>query len=232
MQLYNNEDKIEQYLDDLSREYKELLLKRLLEISGSIEDLKVSDLLRVDIETKKTLLPNYRRRQYMKKVLLTSGLLYVAIGIVLLLSFQSIKSLRFDTISVMSLVITLLGLMMSLFSIIFPIGIVGESKRITSEKYLEDNKEILEYSIVKTWREIEGVASDLYSDKKLLPTISIISLFLEDGYIDQNDANTLKNFLKMRNSIVHSTNNNYTLEDITLSLKAVNEIINKLQKNI
>lgn len=45
MQTYNNEDKIERYLEDLAVEYKELLLKRLLEVSGSIENLSVSELL-------------------------------------------------------------------------------------------------------------------------------------------------------------------------------------------
>ena len=43
----NNEDKIEKYLDDLAEEYKTLLLNRLLEVSGNIENLNVCDLLRI-----------------------------------------------------------------------------------------------------------------------------------------------------------------------------------------
>lgn len=61
MQTYSNEDKIERYLDDLAAEYKELLLKRLLEVSGTIENLSVSELLRIDTEIKKPLLADYRR---------------------------------------------------------------------------------------------------------------------------------------------------------------------------
>lgn len=52
MQTCDNEEKIERYLDDLADEYKKLLLKRLLEVSGTIENLSISELLRIDNEIK------------------------------------------------------------------------------------------------------------------------------------------------------------------------------------
>ena len=72
----NNEDKIEKYLDDLAEEYKTLLLNRLLEVSGNIENLNVCDLLRIDNEIKRPFLSEYRRQLRRKRVFQMSGVLY------------------------------------------------------------------------------------------------------------------------------------------------------------
>lgn len=232
VQIYCNGEKIEKYLDDLSEEYKELLLKRLLETSGSIDNLKVSDLLKIDTEIKKPLMSDYRRRQRKQRILLCAGLMYAAIGILLLLLFQMIESYSYDTLSLMALIITSLGLFISIFSLLFPINGVIKIQRNDAKNISEDDRVILEYDVVKTWRELEGVASDLYIDRGLLPTQSLISLFLKDNYINESEAEILKDFLKMRNNIVHSMEKNYSLEEIINALKSVNMLIKNLKEKI
>ena len=58
-----NREKIEKYLDELSEEYKTLLFNALVEQSGSVEDLNVSDLLRLDNDVKKRLRLDYIKYQ-------------------------------------------------------------------------------------------------------------------------------------------------------------------------
>ena len=77
---YGN-DKIERYLDELSAEYKQLLFESLIERSSSVENLSVSDLLRLDNEVKKPLLANYRRYMRKRKMLATIGVTYVLMGV-------------------------------------------------------------------------------------------------------------------------------------------------------
>lgn len=226
----DNEEKIERYLDDLADEYKELLLKRLLEVSGTIENLSVSDLLRIDNEIKKPLLSDYRRQQRKKRVILMAGILYSIMGIMLLTMFEMVDSLRYEGMTLVALVITFLGLLMSLMSVMLP-----NSKNFFGKhevRNTEDDRALLEYSVVKTWRELEGVAADIYMDSKAITTSSILSKFLQDNYINNDEAETLRGFLKMRNNIVHDTDNNYKLQEIKDMLKRAQSIINNLKKAI
>lgn len=226
----DNEEKIERYLDDLADEYKELLLKRLLEVSGTIENLSVSDLLRIDNEIKKPLLADYRRQQRRKRVILMAGMLYAIIGIMLLTMLEMVDSLRYDGMTLVALVITFLGLLMSLMSEMLPSSkyFSGKHEAINTE----DDRALWEYSVVKTWRELEGIAADIYMDSKSTTTSSILSKFSQDNYINKDEAETLREFLKMRNNIVHDTDNNYKLQEIKDMLKGVQNIINNLKKAI
>ena len=63
MNISPNNEKIQKYLDELSNEYKELLFVALLERSKSIDDISISDLLRIDNEIKKPLLTGYQKQQ-------------------------------------------------------------------------------------------------------------------------------------------------------------------------
>lgn len=228
MHTYDNEDKIERYLDELADEYKELLLKRLLEVSGTIENLSVSELLRIDTEIKKPLLADYRRQKRKQRVMLMAGMLYAIMGIMLLALFEMIDSIRYDGMTLVALVITFLGLLMSLMSVMLPSSKQPLSKHETGN--MEDNRAIWEYSVVKTWRELEGIAADIYTESKAMPTNSIISKFLQDNYINKGEAERLREFLKMRNNIVHDTDNNYKLEEIKDALKEIQGILNSLKK--
>ena len=61
MNISPNNDKIERYLDELSDEYKILLYKALISRTKSLDDLSVSELLRLDNEIKKPLFEDYQK---------------------------------------------------------------------------------------------------------------------------------------------------------------------------
>lgn len=97
-----------------------MLLKRLLEVSGRIENLSVSELLRIDNEVKRPLLSDYRKQQRRQRVLLMAGMIYAIMGIMLLAMFEMVDSFRYDGMTLVALTITFLGLMMSLISVMLP----------------------------------------------------------------------------------------------------------------
>ena len=226
----NNEYKIEKYLDDLAEEYKTLLLNRLLEVSGNIENLNVCDLLRIDNEIKRPFLSEYRRQLRRKRVFQMSGVLYAIMGIMFLSICEIIDSVKSEGMVLLSLVITFMGVIMILMSEMYPNKWYYSNQKVSNNS--EESRAILEYRVVSAWRELEGFATDIYSENIILPTGSIISSLLNDNYINQKEADFLKDFLKMRNNIVHDINNNYELDEMRNMLKRVQHIINKLNDNL
>ena len=112
-------------------------------MSGSLENLNVSDLLRIDNEIKKPLMADYRKRQLRQKKMLLIGMLYSLMGVMLLLMIEMIDSLKYEAFSVMALVITFFGLIVSMFSLLAPNSkIIGSNSEIIKRKS-EDNRRIL-----------------------------------------------------------------------------------------
>lgn len=228
METFEDRNKIDRYLDILAAEYKELLLKRLLETSGSIENLSVSELLRIDAEIKRTFLPDYQRRRRRRNLLMITGILYGILGLIFLILNFKFGPDKYDGLELVSLTMVIMSLTSSLLMILERTR--NDTVRRRIEKKVEDSKVLSEYQVVKTWREIEGIAADIYSDEKLRPSHSIIARFLEDSYINRIEAEKLREFLKMRNNIVHDTNNNYDTKTITATLKDIDIILSNLKK--
>lgn len=227
MPLYDNKDKIERYLDELSGEYKELLLKSLLESTGSIENLSVSDLLRIDLEIKRPLMREYRRKKRMQNMLMKAGIMYAFMGIMLLLLFEMSDSFQYDGMNLVALVLTLVGLLLSLYS-----SMISNNKYIEKRvqyRESENNRAVMEYNVVRVWKELEAVANDLYFEAEEISISSIIDRFVEDKYVNKSEADSLKQLLKMRNNIVHNTGNNYLLKDLKEILLDTSKILNKLK---
>ena len=109
-----NKEKIQKYLDELSKEYKELLYSALIERSQSIDDISISELLRIDNEIKKPLHAEYQRQKHRRKLYISIGLIYVALGFMMFLFYSIIGSdflFSIDSaITLVSLIITLAGI--------------------------------------------------------------------------------------------------------------------------
>lgn len=235
MQIYNSSEKIERYLDDLAVEYKEMLLNRLLEESGNIENLNISEMLRIDAEIKKPLLRNYRRVRMMQRRLFYLGMGYATVGIVFFL-FELYPYIKYNGlhtmngVSVLSLLIMLMGFVICLMAIMIPF--VRKYTGKIETKNIEYNRAIWEYSVVKTWRTLEGIAADIYGDAEKRPINSIINILLADNYINKVEAEVLREFLKMRNSVAHGLGDSYKLEEIMDLLKRVDNILNNFKRTI
>lgn len=230
MNISPNNEKIQKYLDELSEEYKELLFKALLESSKSIDDISISELLRLDNEIKKPLLMDYQRQQRRRRLFITAGLTYILVGIFMYLFYFIIESdFSIDgMVPLMSLVISLVGVCAVAFSFILPTTKMGAYRSSNSSKN-ETNK-LLAYSIITQWRELEGIVNDLAENSNVSTPRSIIEYLLSNSLIDKEESDILKEFLKLRNCIVHSTEVNYSTDEIKEASNKVSNIIEKLNK--
>ena len=94
----------------------------------------------------------------------------------------------------------------------------------------EDGYHIYEYEVIATWRSLEGIVNDISINENVKTPRSIIDFLSQNHFIDENEHNILKDFLKMRNNIVHFNDNNYSSSEIKEMLDKVNKIIDKVKK--
>ena len=82
------------------------------------------------------------------------------------------------------------------------------------------------------WRELEGIVEDISITSQINTSNSVIKFLAENHFIDNNEFNILREFLKMRNNIVYATDIKYTTEELKQMLGERNLIINKLEEII
>lgn len=231
MNISPNNEKIEKYLDELADEYKVLLYKALISHTKSLDDLSVSELLRLDNEVKKPLFEDYQRMQRRRRMLLTIGLIYMVMGAVLYL-FAKIylgdyQYSRENMMSLTSGIIVLVGFITTVLAFIL------QNTNIVRPQYkaqMEDLSQVLEYEIIAKWRELEGIVNDISINSEVSTPRSIIQFLKENQFVNDEEYITLKEFLKIRNNIAHSTNNGYTTIELKTMLSDIDKIINKIKK--
>jgi len=228
MKFTTNNDKIDKYLDELADEYKDLLLKALLYVSPSPDDLSTSELLRLDNEVKKRLVPGYMRQQRKMKVFFLMGMAYTIFGVLMGASYVFIVNGSFssiDAIILASVVVAITGLAMSFYaSLMIPLligGRVGES----AKSY---DKALIEYEIIKKWQEIEWIEDVLNPEGKNIVPGSLIRTLRNNRVITEDEEEIIKEFRKVRNDIVHFSGDKYTTEEMRVIVQRVNVLLRKL----
>lgn len=226
-------DKIEKYLDELSDEYKRLLYIAIVSRTKPLDDISVSELLRLDGEIKKPLLADYKNKQRHDYTLFRLGLLYMTFGaFIFLLSklfWKNDQNGIVNTFSLISCIVAFVGFIFVLYSFAAQIFGIGTSKyNASSDEY----SKVLEYEIVMKWRELEGIVEDISITSQKNSSNSVIKFLAENHFIDNNEFNILSEFLKMRNNIVYATDVKYTTEELKRMLGEINHIINKLEEII
>lgn len=234
MNITPNNEKIEKYLDELAAEYKELLFNALISRTKDLDNLSVSELLRLDNEIKKPLFENYQKQQRRRRMLQIAGLFYMLLGFIIF-AFYGLLDPQFiygtdDIIFFISVVIGFMGLIISMFSFMVPTISQSSSKNIYRKE--SNNLSVLEYEVVTKWRELEGIVNDISINANVETPRSIIEFLSENKFIDDDEYSTLKEFLKMRNSIVHSAEYRYSIQEIKTSIEKINKVIDKLKKII
>lgn len=222
-----NDKKVEEYLNELSDEYKTLLLNTLLAQTYPFENISISELLRLDEEIKKPLFTDYRLQLRRQKRLLTVGITYILMGLLMLI-FSLIKRpdfwfnyvYRYIT---MSVIMGIFGFVVILISFVLPS--IHIPFRTRSANYPSETSAFLEYEVVAKWRQLEVIVNDISFDSETKTPRSIIDYLKELTYISIEEFYTLKKFLKLRNSIVHS-------EDSIFSVTEMKDLVNKVAKII
>lgn len=232
MNILPNNEKIVKYLDELADEYKTLLFKALVSRSKSVDDLSVSELLRLDNEIKKPLLEDFQRQQRKRRMLLTMGLTYMFLGFLIFIMFEIVNGdfhyeMR-NMGSLMSIVIGFVGLFASILSFAMPTLSLSSNKHMNGKK--EETMALLEYEVVTKWRELEGLVNDISINTDVKTPRSIIGFLADNQFVDENEYKLLKSFLKMRNDIVHSAGSAYSSNEINELIDKIEKIIEKIKK--
>lgn len=224
-------DKIEKYLDELADEYKVLLYNALVSRTKPLDDLSVSELLRLDNEIKKPLFEDYQKKQHRRQLFLIAGLIYMFTGVFLYFLQKviwsdfvyNIKSIT----SLIAVIITFVGFVITIYSCFFQM-FYNKNSRYKIKK--EDATKILEYEIIAKWRELDGIVNDISMNLEVKTPRSIIQFLVDNRFIDDEEKDVLRRFLKVRNNIVHSMDNNYTEPELKVMLDDIDKIINKIKK--
>ncbi len=232
MNTSSNNEKLQKYLNELSEEYEELLLKAVVERSESIYDINVSELLRLDNEIKKPLIENNHRQLKRRRLIFIYGLIYMFLGILSIIMYYTIKSDVFQgtdgIILLISIIISVVGLFVSASSFILPVSKSNTYKK--NSQVQPENKKLLYFEVVSKWREIEGIAIDLAENSSVSTPRSVIEYLYSNKFIDPDELIILKDFLKIRNNIVHSANINVSYQDVRLAIRKIDPVIEKLRK--
>lgn len=229
-----NDEKIAMYVNELGEEYKDLLFETLLKKSNSVDDLSVSELLRIDNDVKKYLQRQEDSRKNRK--FLALGITYVFLGIFMYL-FSEIIFKFYDMhylspaglTQLMSITISLVGILACCYSFLRGAKRDKSCKDISNEN---ENKKLLEYEVISTWRELEGICNDIALEKDIVTRQSVINLLENENLITDDEKTLLTHFLKLRNSVVHSDEVEISLQEMRNVKNEVNKFIEKLNSKL
>lgn len=233
MSNFNNNQKVNKYLDELSNEYKVLLLEKLLEHTSDMENISISELIRIDTKIKEPLRGNKDRALRKQKLLIMIGLVYTTLGILIYI-FLNLEQKGLEGVSsLFSILISYMGVLIIFTAFIKPYFNTNKlhDKSMNKINNKLDDK-VLEYEVIITWRELEGIANDLNSNWEMNPVLSgqIIQMLVYEGLITNQESDSLRKLLKLRNSIVHSSQFSFSRQELTDLLNESKSIIEKLRK--
>lgn len=227
-----DDNKIERYVNELGEEYKDLLFEALLKKSDSVNDLSVSELLRIDNDVKK-----YLRRQdesKKNKKFLMLGATYGVIGIFMYsfsdIMLKFIESRYLSTIELMqiiSMVVSFVGAVVCIYPFLR-----GNGENRIYKKTSDKSKKIVEYKVISKWRELEGIGNDIALKNDIITNKSVIQLLSNEDLITEDEKVLLTNFLKLRNSIVHDKRIEISSQDMVNAINDINKIIERVNHRL
>ena len=114
------------------------------------------------------------------------------------------------------------------FSFVMPMSKANTSIQKNSTQ--TEATKLLSFEVITKWRELEGIVSDLAENNSTPTPRSVIEYLSSNNFIDKSEYIILKDFLKMRNNIVHSSNVDISTDEIKTAINNVDQIIAKLKK--
>lgn len=220
--------KLKLIIDELGEEYKDMLITKTLSESGEldVDEITPSELMRLDVETKKQL--NVDKTEYKRNRTLTLisllGVMYAMLGVFFMIVGQ-IDSYMFDNpTNMIAILCTFIGLFISLMAIFM--------KAYPIKRYSKANlKSSLQYEIISKWKELEAIMVQLTPVEKQSTLKEMIDYLNDLNIINQEDCQNIKNLLNYRNVLVHSSSKAdlFSQEQSKELLKNADEIIKKLK---
>lgn len=233
MKYFIKDKKLKLVIDELGEEYKDLLIEKLLNDYQvtDIDTLSVSELLKLDVNIKERLIQN---RQFEKKnrryyVMTSIGILYSLFG-VFILFFQKFQyDFTNEPFNVIAITLIILGLFISMFSII-----VRNLPPIQRKYSISKDKPRFDFMVISLWKELERLMIQIAPYNNMTSSTNLINFLVENNFISASDEYTIKSLLKLRNQAVHSNLATISIsdEETILIIKDARQIILKLNNLI
>ncbi|WP_394508940.1 hypothetical protein C0132_22240 [Priestia aryabhattai] len=228
------QDSTQVILDNLSEEYKNLLVARALVNNNlkSTKDIVPQDLIILDEEFKNVINRNKYNNKKKKSIQLIKflSMFYVMIGIWLYI-FTNIDTE--NSIQKISLLIAGIGLLTTLLAQFIEFYVNQFSVRKTQHfEFKPEN----EFELVKKWNEIEKLSYMIIKKENdisnNLPITKLFKVLFTENILDNKDMENYKYILNLRNSIVHPTEKTINQDQIIMGLEKADSIILKLKKYV
>lgn len=225
------DNKLKIIINELGEEYKDLLIERILNEMDEIDvDLiNPSDLIQLDLFTKSNLRLEKKEQRQNRLLSMISifGIIYTLLGVILMMWSELKETFRYDSIAMMSIVLMLMGIFITLFSLLFK-----NMMKIKNQYNKKQSHIIFSYEIINKWKEIEALIHELTPQKDILSLSSMINNLKETKIISDQDIEIINKLLKYRNQIVHGQNNKYDLSQVELRiiLLQADRVISKMKK--
>lgn len=229
---YNVSDhKLKIIIDELGEEYKDLLIERVLDDTHETDadSINPSDLIKLDVATKSKLRADKKmqRQNRLYSMISLLGIMYALLGLIIMLLNQFEETVHYDSLTMISFILIFMGLFVAMFSLLF-----RNMSTIRHQYYRGQNRTITSYEIINKWKEIEALVHELTPDSDTLSLSSMVKNLEDTKIISKQDVEAINKLLKIRNKIVHGSDNisDFSQTELRTNLIQTNKIIAKMKK--
>ena len=229
---YNVSDpKLKIIIDELGEEYKDLLIERILDDAHETDAdlINPSELIRLDVATKSKLRVDKKmqRQNRLYSTISLLGIMYALLGFMIMLLRQIEETIRYDSLTMISFILIFVGLFVAILSLLF-----RKMSGIRSQYYRGQNRTISPYEIINKWKEIEALVHELTPDSDTLSLSSMVKNLEDTKIISKQDIEAINQLLKIRNQIVHGSDNkcDFSQAELRTILIQADKIIAKMKK--
>lgn len=225
----HDDKKIEAYLDEFSAEYRELLFEQMLKESIDIDDLNVSRLIKIDNDIKEYM----RNRTQQKKAnkFRRIGYLYIMLGILTFFMGQALTQIdviesdfEMKLIPIVSLVVSIAGMVVSLLP-----DLLSSRKRQEDKSNL--SQKLLYFEVIECWNSFESLCNTYLKPLKRTTSLSVIQSLQDAKIITPEERDKLRDFIRVRNAIVHGTSHPFSSEEIVEAIKSLSIIADHIKEH-
>lgn len=212
-------------LNDLSEDYKVILVKKCAEERGGVKNIDCETIINVD-------------RRLKDRIARSSpwGASYVNVAFICcLLSIMSLIGLlfvKFDVSLISGDSRFLMTCFLTSYSVFFVLYLAFYLLRIKQKIFNDKSLFYLEYEIVSTWREFESRCREINVLSKFGENVSSITIMKKSALFNKADVQKMRSVLRMRNEIVHSNGRIYQESAIRKNLDFLKYVLKVLDENI
>lgn len=226
---YNiTDERLKMIVDELGEEYKDLLIANVLDNSSEtdIELINISDVIRLDVNTKANLrsTKKYRRANRINTMVSLVGVMYALVGLVMLMLGELAEN---RTMMIMSLLLLFIGIFVALFSIL-----IANFARNRLNNNSSRHKEMDPIEIVNRWKLIEALIHELMPNDEALLFSDVLDVLVDTKMVSEDDVSIINRILFLRNHIVHNPGSKINASQTELKeiLRQADKLIAKLKK--